>query len=711
MAVAVHRPLVLGIDAGGTMTDTFIVDEEGNFEVGKAATTPQDESLGFLESAQDAIHYWGMKLEELFPRLSVCLYSGTTMLNTLLSRRGQRVGLLVTRGFEDMLLMNRGLIWAGYSYADTLHAVTHVHPQPLVPKRWIRGVTERVDMFGDPVIPLYETEVRQAAHELLAEGIDAIAICFLFSYINPHHEHRAREIVQQVSQASGQAMPVFLSSEIRPVMREQSRLNSVLIEAYAAAPVRQQLLKVQQRIYDYGFQNPLQTVLSYGGLSSIHYPRLHETLVSGPIGGILGAQYIARLIGIDNVMVTDMGGTSFDIGAITAGHVPVDPEPVLARFKMNLPTIALESIGAGSGTIIKVDPATRKVELGPESAGADPGPVCFDRGGQIATVCDCAAILGYLNPDYFLGGRIKLNLEAARHAVKEQVTDPIGVDLYQGAEGIVRMLEARARDALKTVASARGLDTTDYVLMAYGGSGPLHVAGYTKGLTFKGILTFPFAAAFSAFGCSTADYLHRYTKSMHLFLASGSSPEAKREVGQAINTAWEEMERAALEEMRIEGREPGKVHFQHLAMIRYAAQLTDLEVLSPVARITSPEDMDQLIAAWEALYEKINSRVSKYAEAGYQIFEVGVLARVEKVKPRFQRQEIGPQTPDPSAYKGTRSVFHDSEWQTAHLWEMDLLKPGNVIEGFAIIEHPATTFVIPPGQRAEVDEWNFLWLR
>src|SRR3989441_8442657 len=193
--MAVRTPLVLGIDAGGTMTDTFIVDEAGGFEVGKAPTTPEDESVGFLESTQDAIHYWGMQFEELFPKLEVTLYSGTTMLNTLLTRRGQSVGLLVSNGFEDMLLMNRGLIWAGYSYADTLHAVTHIHPEPLTPKRWIHGITERIDMFGDPVIPLYEAQVQQAARDLLAAGVDAVAICFLFSYLNPAHELPAQEIV------------------------------------------------------------------------------------------------------------------------------------------------------------------------------------------------------------------------------------------------------------------------------------------------------------------------------------------------------------------------------------------------------------------------------------------------------------------------------------------------------------------------------------
>src|SRR2546428_8956107 len=202
------------------------------------------------------------------------------------------------------------------------------------------------------------------------------------------------------------------------------------MKAAAHVAIGLELLMLHHEIKFCAFSSRRKTVFSCVDLSNILNPRLHETLVSGPIGGILGAQYIARLIGANNVMVTDMGGTSFDIGAITAGSVPVDSEPILARFKLNLPTIALESIGAGSGTIIKVDPASRKVELGPESAGADPGPVCFDRGGKLATGCDCAAILGYLNPDYFLGGRIKLNNEAAFSALKEQVTDPIGVDIY-----------------------------------------------------------------------------------------------------------------------------------------------------------------------------------------------------------------------------------------------------------------------------------------
>ncbi|MEA2625133.1 MAG: acetone carboxylase, beta subunit, partial [Candidatus Binatota bacterium] len=367
-----RKPLVLGIDAGGTMTDTFIVDENGDFTVGKAATTPHDESAGFLESAEDALSYWGGDAQALYPELEVALYSGTTMLNTLLTRRGKKLGLVTTKGFEDDVLMGRGMqTWTGYSYSDRIHAVTHVHPSALVDRLHVHGVTERIDVFGETVIPLYEHEVETAAAELVKDGVEAIVVHFLYSYLNPDHEKRAEAIIRAVAARSGRNgdLPVYLGSELRPVIRENSRLNAVLIEAYAVAPVRAQLEKVEKAIQAQGYRYPLQTVLAYGGLCNIRYPRLHETLISGPVGGVMGAKHISMLTGMKNIIVTDLGGTSFDIGTITEGYVPIEPEPVLARFKLNLPTLALESIGAGAGSYVKVDPVTKKVQIGPESAG------------------------------------------------------------------------------------------------------------------------------------------------------------------------------------------------------------------------------------------------------------------------------------------------------------------------------------------------------
>lgn len=447
-----ENPIVIGIDAGGTMTDTILVDQNGHFKIGKAATTPKNEAEGFISSAADAADAWGISLDSLFSGLDVVLYSGTGMLNTLLSRTGRKLGLITTKGLEDMVLMGRGLqAWADYSYADRLHAVTHAHPDPLVPRRRTHGVTERVDHFGDIVLPLYEHEVTAAARALIRDKVDAICIMTIFSHVNPVHEKRIAEICREEVAAAGAEINIYTSHEVRPVIREQSRLNSVLIEAYATSRGRKQLRGIQEASQKYGFKYGVQTLLSFGGLTSINHPRLHETMISGPIGGILGAAYIGKLIGNDSLICSDMGGTSFDMGVISRGQTRIENEPLMDRFKLNVPTLHLDTIGAGAGMILKVDPLTRKVSLGPESAGADPGPICFAKGGTDPTIADCDAILGRLNPHYFLGGKVVLEVEKARAAFKEKCADVLGVGLEEAAEGMIEMLEQDANNALRRV--------------------------------------------------------------------------------------------------------------------------------------------------------------------------------------------------------------------------------------------------------------------
>ena len=412
---------------------------------------------------------------------------------------------------------------------------------------------------------------------------------------------------------------------------------------------------------------------------------------------------------MENIIVTDLGGTSFDIASITGGYIPVNPEPTLARFKLNLPTIEMASIGAGAGSIVKVDPVTRKFQIGPESAQSDPGPVCFDKGGERVTVTDCNVILGYLNPDYFLGGKTRLNVQAAEHAVRTQITDIIGLDLYEGAEAVVRLMEREAKGAIRALASTRGLDTSAYYLFGYGGAGPMHLAGYSDGMEFAGVITFPWAAGFSAFGCTTANYEHRYSRSVSLVLPSGCSDEQKIHVAEVVNNTWDEMRQQALVEM---GKEvQGEIRFTPLVMVRYGGQLSDLELISQFQRLSGPKDLDQLITDWEALYSRINSRVAKYELAGYQIFELGMIASVDKVKPKLVVEPLGPSKPAADARKGTRNLYFNGAWKPATTWEMERLRPGNRVDGPAIIEHPATTLLVPENRYIEVDKWNFIWLK
>ena len=703
-------PLVVGIDAGGTMTDTILVDEAGGFAIGKAATTPAREADGFLESAAEAAAARGLSLEEMFRAVEVVLYSGTGMLNTLLSRSGRRLGLITTRGVEDMVLMGRGLqSWCDYAYADRLHAVTHRHPEPLVRRRDTFGVTERVDHFGDVVIPLYEQEAADAAQALLARGVEAVCVCLLFAHVNPAHERRVGEILAREIARAGRSVDVLLSHQVRPVVREQSRLNAVLIEAYATGRGRRQLRGIEEAAQGNGFRYGVQTLLSFGGLTSIRHPRLHETLVSGPIGGILGARVVGDAIGTDSLIASDMGGTSFDMAVIARGQIRIDNEPVVDRFKMNAPMIEMDTICAGAGMIVKVDPLTRKVALGPESAGADPGPVCFGRGNLEPTVCDCDAILGRLNPDYFLGGKVRLDVDLARRMFRERCAEPLGVDdVAAAAEGMAEMLEADANSALRRIISAQGVHPSEFTLLSYGGSGPLHMAGYSRGVGFRDILTFPFAAAFSAFGCATADYQRRYSRSVQMDAPRDAGEVELAAIGTEITRVWTELEETAVGEMRADGHDPADVRCRPFLLMRYGGQLEDVEVFAPLDRVRSAADMARVIAAFEETYEKVNRRVSRYGATGVSIRELGQVATAPKVKPRLARRPLGPSRPAEGAAKGRREAYLRGRWRSAALWEMDALAPGNEIAGPAIVEHPATTLVVHEGDRVFVDEWTFL---
>ncbi|WP_352955406.1 hydantoinase/oxoprolinase family protein [Mesorhizobium sp. M1322] len=690
------------------MTDTILVDQDGHFKIGKSATTPKNEAEGFLASAEDAADAWGISLESLFSGVNVVLYSGTGMLNTLLSRTGRRLGLITTKGLEDMILMGRGLqAWADYSYADRLHAVTHHHPDPLVPRRRTRGVTERIDQFGDIVLPLYEHEVSAAAKKLIADKVEAICIMTIFSHVNPVHEKRIAEICREEVEKAGADIIVYTSHEVRPVIREQSRLNSVLIEAYATSRGRKQLKGIEDVSKKYGFKYGVQTLLSFGGLTSINHPRLHETMISGPIGGILGAAYVGKLIGNDSLICSDMGGTSFDMGVITRGQTRIENEPLMDRFKLNVPTLHLDTIGAGAGMILKVDPLTKKVSLGPESAGSDPGPICFDRGGTEPTIADCDAILGRLNPHYFLGGKVVLQVDKARQAFEEKCARVLGVGVEEAAEGMIDMLEADANNALRRVISGQGIHPSEFTLLSYGGSGPLHLAGCSRGIGFKDIITFQFAAAFSAFGCTTADFMRRHSVSTQHDIPSRADDATLAGFGVKVTTVWNDLTKAGVDEMIADGHAREKIKTVPFLMMRYTGQLEDVEVMAPLAEVNSADDMRKVLDEFEAVYAKVNHRVSRYGEAGFTITELGLIATADKVKPVLLKRPLGASNPA-SAHKGVREAYIAGSWHKANLYEMDLLQPGHEVIGPAIIEHPATTLVVHPQDRVFVDEWTLL---
>jgi acetone carboxylase beta subunit len=707
------KPQLCYTDTGGTFTDTFIVNEAGDFIVGKAPTTPENVSFGYFNSIEDTIRKVDLTLERLYPSLGVIGYGATTVINTLVERKGTRLGLLITKGLENYLLMERGgQTFSGYTLPDRLHPVTHVHNEPLVPKKRIRGATERIDMFGQVVIPLYEEETEQAVRELLQMEIEGLVICFLYSFQNPEHEKKAAEIARRVIEEAGRDIPIHVSSEINPVMREFPRLNSTLIEAYAGAPSRAPLLTIDQKIKEYGFKRgDLQILLSHGGLASVKHAKMVETVESGPVGGVIGAKYIGEIYGFENIVATDVGGTTFDVGMVSSGIIVINREPDCARFRLGIPMIEVNSIGAGGGTLIKYDHLMNRLEIGPESAGAHPGPVCYDQGGEDPTITDVDLILGYIDPDYFLGGRMVLNKAKAERVFEERIARLLGVDLLEAAGGVKEVIDTRMKGQILGMIQGKGYNTNEYYLLSYGGAGPTHVAGYTQDLDFAGVMVFPFSSVFSAFGASTSDYEHLYNQSCTLPLPPGADEGTKIWFGRSLNGLWEALENTGRKDMVREGYTDEQIHFEQLVMIRYRGQLDDLIVSSPVPRIDTAEDCDRLIDKFEDLYEKIYARAAKYPDAGYLVLEVGVRAFVEKLKPRLRKHALGSAAPPRDALKGTRRAFFEGRLQTTSVYELENLVSGNEVNGPAIIEHPTTTLVVPPGHHAYVDEYRTLWLK
>jgi acetone carboxylase, beta subunit len=702
-----REPRVLAIDAGGTMTDTFVVDRGGDFVVGKAQSTPQDESLGFMASARDALGYWGTDPEAAMPRIVSGIYSGTAMLNRLLERKGRRVGVIVTGGMEDMLRLERGIqTYLGYSYSDRLHVATHHHNEPLVPRDLVRGVRERVDMFGEVAIPLYEDEARAAIEDLRDAGVEGIVVNLLYSYRNSEHEDRIAELAAELAPE----LPVFRSSELYPMRRDFPRLNSTLIEAYAAEPSREQLERVRAATREAGAGFDLRVMAAHGGTISIEATQLARTLISGPIGGVIGAKHLVEQVageGGRNVVCTDIGGTSFDIALITDGDFQIRPIPDVGRFLLNLPLVQVDSIGAGTGSFVRIDPNSRRPELGPDSAGARIG-VCWPQGGLATpTVTDLNLVLGRINPEYFLGGDIELDLERARAAVAEQVAAPLGLAVEAAAAGVIELFDQTLSYQAVAQVLGKGYSPVDYTLLCYGGGGPLHVAGYSAGVPYRDVLVPAWAAGFSAFGCACGDYAYRQDLTLDMPVLPTADEDEKAGIGIYIDGGWQLLRQRVVEDFAKSGVGEDEIEFRHYVRMQYYGQLNDLEILSPHQSLEDGSQVDDLIEAFEEAYAKLYARSARSPELGYLVTNVIVTGAVGVEKPALPDE---PEQAGPAEPKAAREVWWSGGWEETPVYEQAQLRAGHELTGPAIVESPADTFAIPPGRTARLDRHRIFHL-
>lgn len=687
---------IIGVDTGGTFTDVTVMTPEGELFVDKAPTTPRDFSKGILDALMEVAKLMNLSRRKLLENTLMFKHGSTISTNAMITREGSKVGLITTRGFEDTTLIMRGIgRVAGLDEEGIKHQATAVKPEPIVPKELIRGVTERIDFRGDVVIPINMDEAREALRYLVEEKqVEAIAVNFLFGFVNPVHEKKIKELVEKLY---GQEIYLSLSHELMPVIREYTRSNTVIIDAYLAKTVRSYIRSLSERLKNDGYQYPLLIMQSNGGIVNENEIASIGNLSSGPAGGVIATKYIADMLGHPNVISTDMGGTSFDVGLIVDGFWRYSREPIVERFHITWPMIDVESIGAGGGTISVVDPTTKRLIVGPKSAGADPGPICYDIGGDKVTVTDADLALGYLNPDYFLGGRLKLKKDKAEKAIKEKLATPLGMSVIEASAGIYDIINSHMSDLIRKQVVRTGHIPEEFHIYSFGGAGPVHAAAYAADLGIKKVYVFPTSSVFSAFGITVADIVHTFATSYRYRMPVDP---------KVLNNRLEEIETYLFKIMGREGFERNEVEFRRIFFMRYRRQLNELAISVPVKEYND-KDILKIMEIFDQKYEEVFGEGSAYREAGVELISFTIDAIGKTSKPTLRVYKEGKASPK-DALKGSREVFFTKpvkDFYKTKIYDYDRLKPGNVIEGPSVIETRITTIVIPLENVAKVDKY------
>ncbi len=707
------------VDTGGTFTDAVIVEPGGTFIVGKAPTTTERLEVGFLNAISNAAEKMGKDVNDVLANCSQIGYGTTEGTNMVVSgARGPKLGLLITRGLEDRLDKGR-LRSAGVSKQFAMHMIGCDNPKPIIPRPLVRGVRERMDVMGKVVIPLQEEQVRKAVAELLAEKVEGIAVCFLWSFLNSAHEQRVRDIIKEMDPA----IMVSLSSEVAPVVREYPRLNSTIIDLYIGRAMRELLERIENQLRRGGYTRPLLVMQAIGGLAQAKVVHPTNTLHSGPVGGLAGVEFLKGLYGYRNAMGSDVGGTSFDVTLSSDKGEEFLREPVVGRYEIATPMREIITIGAGGGTIAWVDLVTKTLRVGPESAGSTPGPACYDMGGILPTVTDADVVTNRVNPDYFLGGKKQLNKAKALAAIKEKIADPMQMDVMDAAEAIIKVIDGIMQATLKTTLAVKGVDPHDYIVFAFGGAGATHCAGYSRGLGFPKVIVPYYAAAFSAFGASTANIRHRYEMSPYLRLPDipfdtttsrfrldelTGLEQLPAGLAERFNETAENLEKRVYAELTEEGFAKEAISINYEMLARYGGQRWEIRIPCPVSRITSIDDLRKIIRVFEEEYINVYGTIAMVPRGGMEIITVAIRAEAPTIKPIFPKFPYQGKDPE-VAQKGYRDVYFDGKWAKTGVYDMDKLQVGNIVAGPAAIESWNTTLIVPRGMQVTRDEYlNFV---
>jgi len=698
--VGAGRRYRVGVDVGGTFTDVVLVDEVGGeILVAKVPTVPADPSEGCLAGLDKALTTHGIEAAAI----GFTVHGTTIATNTIIEGKGARVGLLTTAGFRDVLEI-------AYQTRPRLYDVFYNKPPPLIPRHRCLGVPGRVGPEGEVLLPLDEDAVLDAGRHLVGDGVEAIAIAFLHSYLNPRHERRAGAILERAFPG----VPVVLSSDVCPEYREYPRTSTTVVNTVLLPRVGPYIRRLEERIGARGVPSGLHLMTSAGGIMAAHTAErapIH-LIESGPAAGVIGAVFIARLAGHDNLLALDIGGTTAKAALASGGEPKIADEfevgssavaTVTAQrgqgYPVRTPVISLIEIGAAGGSIAHIDPGGA-LAVGPQSAGADPGPVCYGRGGTEPTLTDACLVLGRINPDFFLGGETRLDIEAARRAIETAIAVPMGKDVIEAAHAIVAIATARIVSALYFISVQQGIDPRDHVLVASGGAGPMLIADVARNLGVETVLIPPTPGLNSALGLLATDLKHEVVRTWLKPLA-GLDADGLGGALDGLETAL----RALLAE---EGVAEADVAITRELEMCYVGQSYHLRVPAPaqIDGAAASRLADAFHARHEASYGFANRREP------VQIVNLRVIAIGRVERPRIK--ELAPaRDPVERARKGEREVWFDEAGGRVRcpLYDRSRLLRGDEIRGPAIVEQMDTTIVVSPGTRARVDRFGNLELR
>ena len=657
------RPLRIGVDIGGTFTDLVAFDSTtGELSMSKSFTTPADRTDGVLEVLAEG----GVALSDV----GQFVHGTTTATNAVVERKGGRVGLISTAGFRDTLEIMR-------INRERHYDLQWASPVPLVPRRLRFEAAERVDYRGRVVTPLDTEALAATVDEMRAAGVESIAVCFLFSFMNPVHERQARDVITRV----WPDVPVSTSSEILPEIREYERSSTVVIDAYVKPVMGAYFENLERRLASGGMECGVTVISSGGGIVPVAEARATpvRTLQSGPAGGVIGAAHLGAQSGYPNLLAIDVGGTSFEVSLIEGGVPSRTTEGFIQwGIPFKIPLVDVKSIGAGGGSIARVDPGGL-IQVGPDSAGSEPGPVCYGKGGALPTLTDAYVTIGLIDPAYFLGGRVRLDAEAAGQAISDQIGDRVGMTATEAALGIVRVAEASMVGAMHIVSTQRGYDPRDYAMIAYGGAGPVSAVELARELGVGTVLVPRFPGAFCAFGGLCADirldFVRSYLRRMEeldLATLTALSEELVAE-GQA-----------AMDRMGV-GTAP---LMQFTADVRYSGQNFEVNVAFPPGPVTEAT-VQRVVDNFHAEHLRLFGHHKEDEALEFVSLRLAVIAAVEK-------PEFAPPEPEGDAEaKGRRALFSSSgQVVEAPVFDRSGLSVGWARPGALIIEEPDSTVVV-----------------